>query len=65
MNKLILTDRQFHLIHSAVDNYAESLCGDSIAPPKGSWERSQLGVAQRILDKMHKKKNYVNRTKYI
>ena len=65
MKKLILTDRQFDLIWSAVNNYASDMCGDYSPPPKGSWERSQLGVAQRILDKMHKKKNYVHYTKYI
>ena len=65
MNKLILTDRQFDLIRYAVETYAGDLRGDYSPPPKGSWERSQLGVAQRILDKMYKKKNYMNRTKYI
>jgi len=57
MKKLILTDRQFDLIYNAVDNYAGDLSGDQYSPPKGSWGRSQLGIAQRILDKMHKKKN--------
>ena len=64
MNKLILTDKQFDLICIAVDSYASDMCGDS-PPPKGSWERSKLGIAQRILDKMHKQKNYLSPTKYI
>ncbi len=64
MNKLILTDRQFDLICIAVDVYAGEMCGGYNSPP-GSWERSQLGVAQRILDKMHKQKNYLRPTKYI